>query len=157
MAVGKITILTPIKWGVMWGLRHPWHTIAGAYLLKAPWSRGIMIDHLILLGRGAIAGTRGSWASIMTRLIVPAYAASRPVAIRVATRIGVGAAIAGPPVAVAAGVGITATVIAGVHTAALQHLELVGPKAMTVDIPFWYGLGEVQINPYMIGGWGTVV
>jgi len=156
MAVGKITILTPIKWGVSWALRHPWHTIAGGYLLKAPWSRGIMIDHLILLGRGAIAGTRGSYASILTRLLVPAYAATRPVAIRVATRIGVGATIAAPVVGVTAAVVVTSAVIAGVHTAALQKTELIGPKAQTVDIPFWYGLGKVQINPYMIG-WGTVV
>jgi len=116
-----------------------------------------MIDHLILLGRGVIAGTRGSYASILTRLVVPAYAATRPVAIRVATRIGVGAGIAAPVVGVTAGVVGTAAVVAGVHTATLQHLELVGPKAVTVDIPFWYGLGKVQINPYMIGGWGTVV
>jgi len=124
--------------------------------LKAPWSRGIMIDHLILLGRGAIAGTRGSYASILTRLLVPAYAATRPVAIRVATRIGVGATIAAPVVGVTAAVVVTSAVIAGVHTAALQKTELIGPKAQTVDIPFWYGLGKVQINPYMIG-WGTVV
>jgi len=156
MAVGKITILTPIKWGVMWGIRHPWESIATYVLLKNPATRGLMIDHLLLLGRGVIAGTRGSWASIMTRLLIPAYAASRPVVIRVATRIGVGASIAAPPVAVAVGVGITAGVIAGVHTSALQKAELVGPKAQTVDIPFWYGLGKVQINPYMIG-WGTVV
>jgi len=156
MAVGKITILTPIKWGVTWGITHPWHTIAGYVLLKNPSTRGLMIDHLILLGRGAIAGTRGSWASIMSRLVVPAYAASRPVAIRVATRIGVGATIAAPVVGVTAAVVGTAVVVAGVHTAALQQMELVGPKAQTVDIPFWYGLGKVQINPYMMG-WGTVV
>jgi len=156
MAVGKITILTPIKWGVMWGIRHPWHTIAGAYLLRARWSRGLMIDHLILLGRGVIQGTRGSWASILSRVVVPAYAATRPVAIRVATRIGVGVTIAAPVVGVTVAVVGTAAVIAGVHTAALQKMELVGPKAQTVDIPFWYGLGKVQINPYMMG-WGTVV
>jgi len=125
-------------------------------MLEWKWSRGLMIDHLFLLGRGVIAGTRGSWASILSRVVVPAYAASRPVVIRVGTRIGVGAAIAAPVVGVTAGVVGTAVVVAGVHTAALQHLELVGPKAMTVDIPFWYGLGKVQINPYMMG-WGTVV
>ena len=156
MAVGKITILTPIKWGVQWGLRHPFHIIAGTLLLEWKWSRGLMIDHLILLGRGVITGTRGSWASILTRVVAPAYAASRPVAIRVGTRIGVGAAIAAPPIAVGVGVLVTAGVIAGVHTAALQKTELVGPKAQTVDVPFWYGLGKVQLNPYMIG-WGTVV
>jgi len=115
-----------------------------------------MIDHLILLGRGVIQGTRGSWASILSRVVVPAYAATRPVAIRVATRIGVGVTIAAPVVGVTVAVVGTAAVIAGVHTAALQKMELVGPKAQTVDIPFWYGLGKVQINPYMMG-WGTVV
>jgi len=151
-----VSILTPVKWGIQWAWDHPWHLLAGHIILKSPALRGLFIDHLILLRRGAIAGAAGSGVSIFNRLIVPAYAAARPVAIRVVTRIGVGAAIAGPPVAVAAGVGITAAVIAGVHTAALQKVELVGPKARTVDIPFWYGLGKVQINPYMIG-WGTVV
>jgi len=155
MAVGKITILTPIKWGVMWGIRHPFHIIAGGYLLKWKWSRGLMIDHLVLLGRGAIAGTRGSWASIMSRLVVPAYAASRPVVIRVATRIGVGAAIAAPVVGITAGVLATAGVIAAVHTAGLQKGGIVGPKAIKVKSPI-LSLRNVEFNPYFMG-FGTVV
>jgi len=114
-----------------------------------------MIDHLVLLGRGAIAGTRGSWASIMTRLLLPAYAATRPVVIRVGTRIGVGAAIAAPPVGVAAGVLATATVIAAVHTAALQKGGIVGPKAIQVKSPI-LSLRNVEFNPYFMG-FGTVV
>jgi len=155
MAVGKITILTPIKWGVQWGLRHPWHSIATYVLLKNPHTRGLMIDHLVLLGRGAIAGTRGSWASIMSRLVVPAYAASRPVVIRVGTRIGVGAAIAAPVVGVTAAVGITAGVIAAVHTAGLQKGGIVGPKAIKVKSPI-LSLKNVEFNPYFMG-FGTVV
>jgi len=155
MAVGKITILTPVKWGIAWGLRHPFHIIAGTLLLEWKWSRGLMIDHLFLLGRGVIQGTRGSWASILTRVVAPAYAASRPVAIRVATRIGVGAAIAGPPVAVGLGVLATATVIAAVHTAGLQKGGIVGPKAIQVKSPI-LSLKNVEFNPYFMG-FGTVV
>jgi len=147
-----ISILTPVKWGVEWVWNHPWHLLGGHLILKSPALRGLLVDHLILLRRGAIAGAAGSGVSIFNRLLVPAYATARPVVVRVGTRIGVGASIAAPVVGVAA----TAVVVAGVHTAALQKAELIGPKAMTVDIPFWYGLGEVKINPYMIG-WGTVV
>jgi len=114
-----------------------------------------MIDHLILLGRGAIAGTRGSYASILTRLIAPAYAASRPVVIRVGTRIGVGAAIAAPVVGVTAGVLATATVIAALHTAGLQKAGIVGPKAIKVKSPI-ISLKNVEFNPYFMG-FGTVV
>jgi len=149
---GKISILTPIKWGITWGITHPWHTFGGYLLLRNPYTRGWAIDHLILFGRGAIAGARGSSASTFARLIVPAAAGISARVAPIATRIGVGATIAAPVVAVAA----AAVVVAGVHTAALQKAELIGPKAMTVEIPFWYGLGKVQINPYMIG-WGTVV
>jgi len=154
---GKISILTPIKWGITWGITHPWHTFGGYLLLRNPYTRGWAIDHLVLFGRGAIAGARASSASTLTRLIIPAAAGISARIAPVATRIGVGFAIAAPVVGVTVGVVGTAAVVAGVHTAALQKTELIGPKAMTVDVPFWYGLGDVQINPYMIGGWGTVI
>jgi len=143
-----------ISWGAWWIVRHPWHSIAVGVLLKNPATRGLMIDHLILLGRGVIAGTRGSWASIMARLVVPAYAASRPVVMRVVTRIGVGAAIAAPPVAVAAGVLVTAGVIAGAHTAALQKTGMIGPGAQKASDPNWFG--GLEMNPSMFT-MGTVV
>ena len=143
-----------VNWGVWWIITHPWHTIAVGVLLKNPNTRGLMIDHLVLLGRGVIAGTRGSWASIMTRLVVPAYAASRPVVIRAATRIGVGATIAAPPVGVAVGVLATATVIGAVHTAALQQTGMVGPSAPKTSDPSWFG--GLEMNPYMFS-MGTVV
>jgi len=114
-----------------------------------------MIDHLFLLGRGVIAGTRGSWASILSRVVVPAYAATRPVAIRVATRIGVGATIAAPVVGVTAAVLVTAGVIAAVHTAGLQKGGIVGPKAIQVKSPI-LSLKNVEFNPYFMG-LGTVV
>jgi len=155
MAVGKITILTPVKWGIAWGLRHPFHIIAGTLLLEWKWSRGLMIDHLFLLGRGVIQGTRGSWASILTRVVAPAYAASRPVAIRVGTRIGVGATIAAPVVGVTAAVVGTAAVIAAIHTAGLQKGGIVGPKAIQVKSPI-LSLKNVEFNPYFMG-FGTVV
>lgn len=153
--MAKITILTPIKWGVIWGIRHPWHTIATYVLLKNPATRGLMIDQLILLGEGIFTYTRGSWASIMTRLLVPAYAATRPVAIRVGTRIGVGATIAAPVVGVTAAVLVTAGVIAAVHTAGLQKGGIVGPKAIQVKSPI-ISLKNVEFNPYFMG-FGTVV
>ena len=143
-----------ISWGIWWGITHPWHSIATYVLLKNPATRGLMIDHLILLGRGTIAGTRGSWASIMQRVLIPGAVIIRARAAPVVTRIGVGAAIAAPPVAVAAGVLATATVIGAVHTAALQKTGMVGPSAITTSDPSWFG--GLEMNPYMFS-MGTVV
>lgn len=99
-----------------------------------------------------------SWASILTRVVAPAYAASRPVAIRVATRIGVGASIVAPPVAVAGGVvGVSIVASAGIVWAQ-QKVGLVGPKARTMSLGGWMGeqYRDVQINPFMMS-MGTVV
>ena len=143
-----------VSWGVWWIFTHPWHSIATYVLLKNPATRGLMIDHLILAGRGIIAGTRGSWASITTRLLIPGAVIFRARAAPIVTRIGVGAAIAAPPVAVAAGVLATAAVIGGVHTAALQKAGIVGPSAITTSDPSWFG--GLEMNPYMFT-MGTVV
>jgi len=144
-----------VRWGIWWGFRHPWHSIATYVLLKNPATRGLMIDHLILLGEGIVTGTRGSWASIMNRLLIPGAVVFRARAAPVVTRIGVGAAIAAPPVAVAAGVLATATVISGVVVAAQQHVGLVGPDAPTMaGDPSWFG--GLEMNPFMIS-MGTVV
>jgi len=143
-----------VRWGIWWGFNHPWHTIATYVLLKNPATRGLMWDHLILLGRGSIAATRGSWASIMTRILIPGGVIMRARLAPVVTRIGVGAAIAAPPVAVAAGVLATAAVIGGVHTAVLQQTGMVGPSAPKASDPSWFG--GLEMNPYMFS-MGTVV
>jgi len=143
-----------ISWGAWWIFTHPWHSIATYVLLKNPVTRGLMIDHLILLGEGVIAGTRGSWASIMNRLLIPGAVIFRARAAPIVTRIGVGAVIAAPPVAVAAGVLATAAVIGGVHTAALQQTGMVGPSAPKTSDPSWFG--GLEMNPYMFS-MGTVV
>jgi len=143
-----------ITWGIWWGVTHPWHSIATYVLLKNPATRGLMIDHLKLLGRGAIAGTRGSWASIMNRLLIPGAVIFRARAAPVVARIGVGAAIAAPPVAVGAGVLVTAGIIAGVHTGLLQKTGMIGPGAQKTSDPNWFG--GLEMNPSMFT-MGTVV
>jgi len=158
MAVGKITILSPIKWGITWGVTHPWHTFGGYLLLKNPYTRGWAIDHLILFGRGALAGARASSASTLTRLIIPAGAGLATRIAPVATRIGMGASIAAPPVAVAGGVLGVSVVASGGIVWAQQKVGLVGPKAPTMSLGGWLGEKhrDVQINPFMIS-MGTVV
>jgi len=143
-----------VSWGVWWIITHPWHSYITYVLLKNPNTRGLMWDHLILAGRGIIAGTRGSWASITTRLLIPGAVIFRARAAPVVTRIALGAAIAAPPVAVAAGVLATATVIGGVHTAVLQQTGMVGPSAPKTSDPSWFG--GLEMNPYMFS-MGTVV
>jgi len=143
-----------VSWGAWWILTHPWHSIATYVLLKNPATRGLMIDHLILAGRGIIAGTRGSWASITTRLLIPGAVIFRARAAHVVTRIGVGAAIAAPPVAVGAGVLVTAAVIAGAHTAALQKMGMIGPSAIPASDPNWFG--GLEMNPSMFTMGSTV-
>lgn len=143
-----------VSWGVWWIVTHPWHSIATYVLLKNPATRGLMIDHLILLGEGVIAGTRGSWASIMNRLLIPGAVVFRARAGYVVARIGVGAAIAAPPVAVGAGVLVAAGIGAGIHTGLLQKLDMVGPSAPKTSDPTWFG--GLEMNPYMFS-MGTVV
>ena len=146
----KISVLTPLKWGVSWGLRHPWESFATYILLKNPATRGLMIDHLVLFGRGAIGGVRGSYASFFNRLIRPAAGNVGPRIVRGAqVVVSSGAA----PIAAAA---IVAALAAAGVTAAQQKVQLVGPKAQKEQVPFWYGLPDVQVNPFFMG-WGTVV
>jgi len=72
----------------------------------------------------------------------------------VVARIGVGAAIAAPPVAVGAGVLVTAGIIAGVHTGLLQKTGMIGPGAQKTSDPNWFG--GLEMNPSMFT-MGTVV
>jgi len=145
-----ITILTPIKWGVTWGLTHPWHTIGIGILLKNPNTRWWAIDHLVMFGRGAIAGLRGSASSTFTRLISPA-------ARNIGPRLLKGAqVVAGSGAAPIVGAAVVAAVATAVVVAAQQKVQLVGPRAPQATVPFWYGLGSVQVNPFQMG-WGSVV
>jgi len=143
-----------ISWGAWWIFTHPFHSYITYLLLKNPNTRGLMIDHLILFGRGIIAGTRGSWASITTRLLIPGAVVFRARAAPVVTRIALGATIAAPPVAVGVGVLATAAVISGVVVAGQQHLGLVGPDAPTMSDPRWFH--GVEINPFTMGMGGVV-
>jgi len=143
-----------ISWGAWWIFTHPWHSYVTYLLLKNPTTRGLMIDQLILLGEGVFTYTRGSWASITTRLLIPGAVIFRARAAPIVTRIGVGAGIAAPPVAVAAGVLATSAVIGGVHTAVLQQMDMVGPSAPKTSDPSWFG--GLEMNPYMFS-MGTVV
>jgi len=56
--------------------------------------------------------------------------------------------------AVGAGVVVTATVIAGVHTGLLQKTGMLGPSAVTTSDPSWFG--GLEMNPSMFT-MGTVV
>jgi len=143
-----------ISWGAWWIFTHPVHSYITYVLLKNPNTRGLMIDHLILAGEAIITGSRGSWKSITTRLLIPGAAVFRARAAPIVTRIALGATIAGPPVAVGAGVLATSAVISGVIVAGQQKVGLVGPDAPTMSDPRWFhGLEQ---NPFTIG-MGTVV
>jgi hypothetical protein len=144
-----ITVLTPLKWGVSWGLRHPWETIAGYVLLKNPATRGLMVDHLILLGRGALAGTRGSYASIFNRIISPG---AKNIGPRILRGAQVAASSGAAPIVAAATV--AAVGAAGV-TAAQHKVGLIGPKAIKIPSPIM-SLDNIEFNPFFMG-WGSVV
>ena len=131
------------KWTVpkavgAWALSHPIATF-GIYVgLKNPATRGWMLEHLLLAGRGAASGARASLGITSRRLVVPALTSS-------AAQTG---AIIAAPVVVAA-------VSAGVVTAAYQKAGLIGPDAPRVE-SVYPSTKKTPFNPFMMG-WGSVV
>jgi len=137
--------------GVVW-----LNTLGGNPFLDAigGWSRDMTWGITKGAAKGAWSGLAFTARTTWSRLLLPAGVWARPAVVRVGTRIGVGAAIAAPPVAVAAGVLATATVIGGIHTAALQQTGMIGPSAPKTSDPNWFG--GTEMNPYMFS-MGTVV
>lgn len=137
--------------GVVW-----LNSLGGNRVLDAigGWSREMTWG----IARGA---AKGAWTGVSftarvtwRRLLLPVALWARPAAIHVGGRIALGAIIAGPPLAVAAGVLTVSAVIAGVHTAALQQTGMIGPSAPKTSDPNWFG--GLEMNPYMFT-MGTVV
>jgi len=137
--------------GVVW-----LNTLGGNRVLDAigGWSRDMTWGITKGAAKGAWSGLAFTARTTWSRLLLPVALWARPAAIHVGTRIALGATIAGPPVAVGAGVLATAAVIAGVHTAALQATGMVGPSAPKASDPSWFG--GLEMNPYMFT-MGTVV
>ena len=138
------------KWTVpkvvgTWVLRHPWESFGVYMALRNPYTRAWMLDHLLLMGRGALAGTRGSWGITAKRLVTPAARAA--VAGLTGPTAQTAAIIAAPVVVAAVGA-------AGV-TAAQQAVELVGPSAPRATSPY-PSTKRTQFNPLFMG-WGSAV
>ena len=131
-----------------WVLRHPWESFGIYVALKNPYTRAWMLDHLLLAGRGALAGTRGSWGITAKRLVKPAGRAALA---------GLTGPTAQTAAIVAAPVVIAAVVAAGI-TAAQQRVGLVGPDAPKMGMGGWMGekYRDLQLNPFMIS-MGSVV
>ena len=150
-----------IRYGIWWASspQRALATVGVVWLntLKGPlgdWSRAMTWGITKGGVRAGISGLAFTARTTWTRLLVPAAVWARPAVVNVGTRIVVGATIAAPPVAVAAGVLATATVIGAVHTAALQQTGMVGPSAITTSDPNWFE--GLEMNPYMFST-GTVV
>ena len=147
-----------LEWGIRFGIwfisdvRRPVATVGFAWIntLKGPlgnWARAQSWQAIKWGGRSAIGGAVFTARNTWSRLLVPVAVWARPGLVRVGTRIGVGATIVAPPLALAVGVVGTAAVIAGVHTAALQATGMVGPSAPKASDPSWFG--GLEMNPYM--------
>jgi len=128
-----------------WVLRHPWESFGVYMALRNPYTRAWMLDHMWLMGRGALAGTRGSWGITVKRLVTPAARAA--VAGLTGTTAQTAAIIAAPVVVAAVG--------AGVVTAAYQKAGLIGPDAPRVE-SVYPSTKKTPFNPFMMG-WGSVV
>lgn len=122
--------------GIIW-----LNTLGGTPLLNAigGWSREMTWGIVRGAAKGAWAGVAFTARTTWARLLLP---------------LGIWAAPAAAPVAVGAGVVITATVIAGIHTGLLQKADMVGPSAPKTSDPTWFG--GLEMNPYMFS-MGTVV
>jgi len=122
--------------GVVW-----LNSLGGNPVLDAVggWSRAMTWGITKGAVKGAWAGLAFTARTTWSRLVVP---------------LGIWAAPAAAPVAVGAGVLATATVIAGVHTAALQQTGMIGPSAPKASDPSWFG--GLEMNPYMFS-MGSVV
>ena len=112
---------------------NPLFDIIGGY------SRAMTWGATKLVVRGAWAGLAFTVRTTFSRLLAPLAVWSSPVIV---------------PIGVGAGVLVTAGVIAGVHTAALQKAGLVGPDAQRASDPNWFG--GLEMNPSMFTI-GTVV
>jgi len=154
-----------IRFGIWWASspQRALATVGVVWLntLKGPlgdWSRAMTLGIVRGAVRGGITGLAFTARTTWTRLLIPVGVWARPAVVRVGTRIGVGAAIIAPPVAVAAGFVITAAVVSGVVVAAQQEVGLVGPEAPKMGMGGWFGekYQDLQINPFMIS-MGTVV
>jgi len=143
--MGRI-VTSGIRFGIWWASdpQRVVGTIGVVWLntLKGPlgnWSRAMTWGITKGAVRAGIAGliftARTTWA----RLLIPVAVWSAPVTV---------------PLAVGAGVLVTAGVIAGAHTAALQKTELIGPSAPKTSDPNWFG--GLEMNPSMFT-MGTVV
>jgi len=135
-----------IGYGIWWASdpRRVVGTIGIVWLntLKGPignWSRAMTWEALKWGGRSAIGGLAFTARTTWTRLLVPAAVWTAPVTV---------------PLAVGAGVVVTAAVIAGVHTGLLQKTGMLGPSAVTTSDPSWFG--GLEMNPSMFT-MGTVV
>jgi len=122
--------------GVVW-----LNTLGGTPLLNAigGWSREMTWGIVRGAAKGAWAGVAFTARTTWSRLLLPLAIWAQPAA---------------APVGVAAGVLVTAGVIAGVHTAALQQTGMIGPSAPKTSDPSWFG--GLEMNPYMFS-MGTVV
>jgi len=135
-----------IQFGIWWASnpQRALATVGVVWLntLKGPlgdWSRAMTWGITKGTLRAGIAGLAFTARTTWSRLLVP---------------VGIWAAPAAAPVAVAAGVLVTAGVISGGIVAAQQKVGLVGPNAPTMSDPRWFhGLEQ---NPFTMG-MGTVV
>lgn len=129
-----------IQFGIWWASdpQRALATVGVVWLntLKGPlgnWSRTMTWGITKGGVRAGVAGLAFTARTTWSRLLVP---------------LGIWAAPAAAPVAVGAAVVTTAAVIAGVHTAALQQMGIVGPSAPKTSDPNWFG--GLEMNPYMI-------
>jgi len=135
-----------IGYGIWWASdpRRVVGTIGVVWLntLKGPlgnWSRAMTWEAIKWGGRSAIGGLAFTARTTWARLLVPAAVWTSPVTV---------------PIGVAAGVLVTAGVIAGVHTTALQQTGIIGPSAPVASDPNWFG--GLEMNPLMFS-MGTVI
>jgi len=125
--------------GIWWVPAVGWVWLTTTKGFAGDWSRDLSWTAIKWGGRSVAAGAVYSARSTWSRLLVPAAVWASPVLV---------------PVAVGAGVVVTAAVIAGAHTAALQKTGMIGPDAQKASDPNWFG--GLEMNPTMFT-MGTVV
>jgi len=135
-----------IQYGIWWASdpRRVVGTVGVIWLntLKGPignWSRAMSWEVIKWGGKTVWGGLAVTARHTWSKLLVPIAIWSAPVTV---------------PIGVAAGVLVTAGVIAGIHTAALQQTGMVGPSAPKASDPSWFG--GLEMNPSMFT-MGTVV
>jgi len=125
--------------GIWWVPAVGWVWLTTTKGFVGDWSRDLSWTAIKWGGRSVVAGAAYTAKSTWSRLLVPAAVWSAPITV---------------PLAVGAGVLVTAGVIAGVHTAALQQTGMIGPSAPKTSDPTWFG--GLEMNPSMFT-MGTVV